>query len=44
MNVLSRLVRDLSISNMPAMGRPDRQLNEVAVPLLYEGFGSRAIC
>ena len=44
MNVLSRLVRDRSISNIPAMGRPDRQLKEVAVPLLYAGFGSRANC
>ena len=34
MKVLSLLVRDLSISSIPAIGRPDLQLNDVAVPLL----------
>ena len=44
MNVLSRRVRDRSISNIPAIGRPDRQLNDVWTPLLYIGFGVRARC
>lgn len=44
MNVLSRLVRDLSISNIPAIGRPDLQLKDVEVPLLYVGIGVRSFC
>ena len=44
MNVRSRRVRDRSISSMPAIGRPERQLNEVAVPLLYWGLGLWTLC
>ena len=44
MKVRSLRVRDLSISNMPAIGRPDLQLKDVAVPLLYVGLGVRALC
>ena len=44
MKVLSRRVRERSSSSMPAIGRPDRQLKDVWVPLLYTGFGWRSAC
>lgn len=44
MNVLSRRVRERSISNIPAIGRPERQLNEVCTGLLYRGFCVPASC
>lgn len=37
MKVLSLRVRVRSMSSMPAMGRPERQLKEVWLGLLYTG-------